>query len=173
MPEELLQRMRDIHYPDAPGWFPPAPGWWLLGAVLLAVALWIAWRLRARTQSRAPYAVALQLLEQANNRQRTGELDARDYLDESNQILKRLLIHIRHNPNAVSASGLPWLAELDRLHGGNQFTQGPGAVLGTQRYAREVPSDFAQLHKLLTTLVKRLRDTPQDTPQQSPLEEAA
>jgi len=162
MPEELLQRMRDIHYPDAPGWFPPAPGWWIIVALSVALLLWIAQRLHHRSRSRAPYAMALQLLNQAHSAQSSGTLNPRAYLDESNQILKRLLIHIRHNPAAVSSSGSAWLAELDRLIGGNQFSHGPGQVLGTQRYAPNVAGDFSQLHELLTTLVKRLRDTPQD-----------
>jgi hypothetical protein len=34
---ELLARLRDVHPPAAPSWWPPAPGWWL--ALALAVAL--------------------------------------------------------------------------------------------------------------------------------------
>jgi hypothetical protein len=34
---ELLARLRDVHPPAAPSWWPPAPGWWL--ALVLAVVL--------------------------------------------------------------------------------------------------------------------------------------
>ena len=101
MPEELLQRMRDIHYPDAPGWFPPAPGWWIVAALLIALLVLAVRYLRKRSSNRAPYAMALQLLEQANTAQRAGTLAPRAYLDESNQILKRLLIHVRHNLSLI------------------------------------------------------------------------
>lgn len=157
MPEELLQRMRDIHYPDAPGWFPPAPGWWLLAALLLAGLVWVAWWWRQRQQLRAPYAQALLLLEGAQQRFSAGTLSPRDYLDYCNQILKRLLVHVRHNPAAVAASGSTWLAELDRLHGGNQFTRGPGQALGDARFAPTAPQIAQELPALLTVFVRRLR----------------
>jgi hypothetical protein len=40
---DLLARLRDVHPPAAPAWWPPAPGWWL--ALALAAALgFVAWR---------------------------------------------------------------------------------------------------------------------------------
>ena len=165
MPEELLQRLRDIHYPDAPGWFPPAPGWWILAALFLAVLVVLALAWRKRSSARAPYVAALKLLDDAQSKRLAGTLTARAYLDESNQILKRLLIHIRHNSAAVSASGAHWLLELDRLDASTQFTNGPGAALGASRYAREVPDEQAELHKLLIGLITRLRNGPESTAQ--------
>lgn len=54
---ELLARLRDLHAPPQPPWWPPAPGWWLallLVLVLIALAVrvlrprWRRWRLRQR-----------------------------------------------------------------------------------------------------------------------------
>jgi len=54
---ELLARLRDLHAPPQPPWWPPAPGWWLallLVLVLIALAVrvlrpcWRRWRLRRR-----------------------------------------------------------------------------------------------------------------------------
>ena len=157
MPEELLQRMRDIHYPDAPGWFPPAPGWWMLLLLVLLAIAFLAHKWRVIRRARAPYSSALMLLARAQEKAATGELGTRDYLDQCNQILKRLLVHIRHNDHAVAASGTTWLAELDRLHGGNQFTKGPGQVLGDSRFAPEPPEPAPGLHKLLSAFVRRLQ----------------
>ena len=87
MPEELLQRMRDIHYPEAPGWFPPAPGWWFLLLLLLLAIGYALYRWRKRRAQRAPYAEALRLLEEATVQLNNSQLDSREYLDLS-------LIHI-------------------------------------------------------------------------------
>jgi len=162
VPEELLQRMRDIHYPADPGWFPPAPGWWLVLLLIIAVAIWLSLMWRARQRARAPYAAALALLADAQQREAGGELATRDYLDLCNQILKRLLVHVRHNDLAVAASGSAWLAELDRLHGGNQFATGAGKALGNSRFAPEAPSAAPGLHKLLTAFVRRLQSNDPD-----------
>lgn len=58
MPElDLLARLRDLHPPQAPSWWPPAPGWWMALVLLLALAAlawryapaaWRRWRLRRR-----------------------------------------------------------------------------------------------------------------------------
>ena len=158
MPEELLQRMRDIHYPDAPSWFPPAPGWWIL-AVLIALAfLLIAYLLRARQRKQAPYAEAQRLLAEASVKQERGELPTREYLDLCNGLLKRLLVHVRHNKSAASATGDQWLKELDQLHGGHQFTRGPGKLLGDLRYAPAPPESVPGLKDLLIAFITRLQN---------------
>lgn len=158
MPEELLQRLRDIHYPEAPGWFPPAPGWWFLLLLLLLAIGYAVYRWRKRRAQRAPYAEALQLLEDATEHLNNKQLDSREYLDLCNQLLKRLLVHINQNPTAAAASGESWLNELDRLHGGNQFSKGPGAVLGDSRYAKSPPVSPPDLASLLRKFIRRLQN---------------
>ena len=54
---ELLARLRDVHPPAAPSWWPPAPGWWIalaLGAALALIAIRYApgWWRRARLRRR-------------------------------------------------------------------------------------------------------------------------
>jgi hypothetical protein len=51
--------LRDIHLPDAVGWWPPAPGWWILAALVLAGILYAAvLRYRARRHRAALRAIA-------------------------------------------------------------------------------------------------------------------
>jgi hypothetical protein len=156
VPPELLQRLRDIHYPTQPHWFPPAPGWWLL---LLLVAAGCGWLLRTYLRRRtriAPYQAALALLDETNLALRAGTLSTREYLDKNNDILKRLLVHVRSEPEAGPASGRSWLKFLDDLNGGSQFSDGPGIALGETRFQRDLPAEFGELHGLLTSFVHRL-----------------
>ena len=68
---ELLARLRDVHAPSAPSWWPPAPGWWaalLLAVLLAAIAIrygppwWRRRRLRRRVLAALePAATAAQI----------------------------------------------------------------------------------------------------------------
>lgn len=43
---EFAARLRDLHPPEAPPWWPPAPGWWIALLVALVLAALAARRLR-------------------------------------------------------------------------------------------------------------------------------
>ena len=156
MPPEILQKMRDIHYPGDPSWFPPAPGWWIVALACSLTLVWLYRWVKQRRRQRAPYQVAKHLLQRARAELDNGELDARTYLDRCNDILKRLLVHVRNESAASPASGEHWLELLDQLHGGEEFRNGAGAVLGDQRFRRELHSDFGQLDDLLIRFVSSL-----------------
>ena len=51
--------LRDLHLPDAIGWWPLAPGWWAALAIVVAVLCYFAWRLYKRWQFHAPRRYAL------------------------------------------------------------------------------------------------------------------
>lgn len=38
-PQDIVPLLQPLREPPAVSWWPPAPGWWLLGALLLAVAI--------------------------------------------------------------------------------------------------------------------------------------
>jgi len=38
-PNSVLSQLRDIHTPEAIGWWPLAWGWWVLGALILVIAV--------------------------------------------------------------------------------------------------------------------------------------
>lgn len=48
MPDDPLSQLRDIHLPQAGGFWPPAPGWWALAFVLLAAVAVLIWLVRRR-----------------------------------------------------------------------------------------------------------------------------
>ena len=48
---ELAARLRDLHPPEAPPWWPPAPGWWIALALALVLAAIAVHHLRPRWRS--------------------------------------------------------------------------------------------------------------------------
>lgn len=156
MATDQLQQLRDIHLPPAPGWWPPAPGWWLLGMVLLAAFGWSVWWLWQRRRRGRPFRQARRLYDDAYRRYCAGELSAREYLDASNELLKRILIHGVGERAARRATGRPWLELLDRHLGAAEFSRGPGRLLGDARFHPRLDGDPAEVHPLVQRLLARL-----------------
>jgi hypothetical protein len=114
---DQLQQLRDIHLPQPPGWWPPAPGWWLLAALAVAALWWIFLRLRARRRRSAPLRFGRAAYADVFRRYRDGELDYAEYLDETDELIKRVLIHGLGDDRARRATGEAWLRHLDSYLG--------------------------------------------------------
>lgn len=155
MSPDRLQQLRDIHLPDAPGWWPPAPGWWLLAVTAAALLLWAAWRLRASARRRRPVVHARRLYAEIYRRHRAGEMGERAYLDASNELLKRLLIHALGEDAARRASGDDWLRLLDRHAGAAVFSEGPARALGDARFRADLSADTEAVHERIEALLAR------------------
>ncbi len=142
---DLLAGLRDIHLPDAVGWWPPAPGWWwVAGATGVALAL-LGWWLRRqhhrrwqRRWQRYGQQVALQQLE----RLRQEQLTQPDMLVSELSVLLRQ-VAVLHYPdaNCAALAGQGWLRFLDRtLDGGAEdfapdaFSTGVGQCLADAPY---------------------------------------
>ncbi len=156
MAADLLQQLRDIHVPEPPGWWPPAPGWWLVGALLAAGLVWFGWRLIRAERRRRPLRHARRLYHDLHRRHLAGELTAREYLDASNELIKRVLIHALGEREARRATGRVWLELLDRHLEEPGFTRGPGRALGDERFRPEMEVDVAAVHGLVERLLARL-----------------
>lgn len=155
-----LQQLRDIHLPQTPGLWPPAPGWWLLALLAAAAVLWLVWRARAQYRRRRPLRFARRLYADLHQRLERGELTTREYLDATNELLKRVLIHGLGEHRARRASGTAWLALLDQHLGSTEFSAGPGQALGNRRFEPEPQADLAQLHPLVERLLAELSPPP-------------
>ena len=157
MQADPLQHLRDIHLPADPSWWPPAPGWWLLTALAIALSVWL-WRfIQQLRHRRAPFGAALRLYEAEYARFGSGNSEATEFVNRTNEIIKRTLIHLRHDQRAVRASDDAWLTLLDELSGTTDFSRGPGSVLGSQRFAPALSFDEHGFDRCIRTLLRSLK----------------
>ena len=156
MPTDALAQLRDIHLPLPPGWWPPAPGWWLLAALALAglAVLLRYWRNRQRRLR--PIREAQRLLRDLYGQYQQSTIDAADFVHESNELLKRLLVHALQDANARPASGPGWLELLDGYADSEEFSKGVGQALGDSRF-RPAPSvDVPALFDMLSRFLRQV-----------------
>jgi len=157
MQADPLQQLRDIHLPPEPSWWPPAPGWWLLVLALLTLAAVLTTKIRQRVKRQAPKRYASQLYQQLYQHYLAGELTDTQYLNQTNEILKRLVIHTQGEAAAISASDQAWLGVLDQIAGTAQFSQGPGQVLGNQRFAAQPSLESVDFDQLIRRFIQGLK----------------
>lgn len=151
MQPDLLQQLRDLHLPTDPSWWPPAPGWWLLAALLVAGVVVAIRKLQQAQRRRRPFRQARDLYAAVYADFQAGNINSSDYLNRSNELLKRLVIFGIGENRARQANDTEWLALLDSLTGSQAFTSGAGAPLGNQRFSSSPEADIEALHRLLDT----------------------
>ena len=157
MQPDLLQQLRDIHLPADPAWWPPAPGWWLLALGVLGLLIWLGSKLRAAYRRRQPFKLARQYYDDIYTAFARGEIDGPAYLQQTNELLKRLFIHGVGDDRARSANDAHWLAYLDEQSASTNFTNGPGSQLSNQRFQPSPDADPDTLHPLVADLFRNAR----------------
>lgn len=161
-----LAELRDIHLPDAIGWWPLAPGWWMLLALILImiVALFFYLRWRDMQKNRpvlfsSQHVMQAALLELTAIEQTYAAHDSpsdqavRQSVADISQLLRRCAIQLGrlHNePNAIAGlTGDAWLNWLDGRWDRDDFIQGTGRILIDAPYRNDF-SHTAELNKLFT-----------------------
>ena len=104
--------LRDLHLPDAIGWWPLAPGWWVLIAILAVILAWQAVRAFRRWRVNGPRRFALREL---------AGLEA-EYLEHRNavllgkqvsELLRRAMLAYAPRAEVAGLTGESWLRWLD------------------------------------------------------------
>ena len=110
--DENALPLRDLHLPDAIGWWPLAPGWWVAIALAAAGLAWLAWRWYRAWQLQAPRRHALRELKR---------IEA-EYLEHGNpielgkalsELLRRGMLAYAPRAHVAGLTGESWLAWLD------------------------------------------------------------
>lgn len=152
-PEQIP--LRDLHLPEAVGWWPPAPGWWLLLALLLAPAVYgllSAWRAYRRN---APRRAALAELGQLHEAW-AADHDVAALGVGISQLLRRAMLAYAPRAEVAGLTGKAWLEWLDRGLDDHPFSAGPGRYLAELPYRRPVDRYDVDAPRLIETVRRRL-----------------
>lgn len=109
-PNELP--LRDIHLPDAIGWWPLAPGWWIVIALLSIGAVWLLISVLRKRRHNAPRRYALRELaaiEADYLRHRNAVIFAK----QMSELLRRGMLAYAPREDVAGLSGSAWLSWLD------------------------------------------------------------
>jgi len=135
--------LRDLHLPDAIGWWPLAPGWWVVLAIVSAALGYLAWRLYKRWLFNAPRRYALREL---------ARFEA-EYLEHGNpvtlgkqlsELLRRGMLAYAPREEVAGLTGEEWLVWLDEGMPLPYFHTEGGKSLLNLPY-RDPQSDFSDI----------------------------
>jgi hypothetical protein len=151
-----LAELRDITLPLQPDWWPPAPGWWLLLLLAVFVLFRLFRRLRQLVDKKRPFKQAHSAIAEHHQAFTANTLRADEYIEQLNQLLKRVSLYATSDFAAAPLSGDSWLAYLDEISQSTEFSSGPGKVLGNERYKKDTENDLSGLHTQVSRVVRVL-----------------
>jgi hypothetical protein len=131
--------LRDIHLPEAIGWWPPALGWWLVLVItplLLGMLYWLYKRLTRKTAVKT----ARKLFNALKN---DPSLDDQAKIAQLSALLRRVAISTDSRSEVAGLTGQDWLRYLDRSLKGAPFSEGPGRVFLDAPYRKAAPIEPA------------------------------
>lgn len=148
--------LRDLHLPDAVGWWPPAPGWWILAGLVAAGCLY--YLARVWRQWRRGAARRAALAEHAHlSRRYAVDGDLVGLAGRLSSLLRRAMLAYAPRPTIAGLTGDAWLAWLDRGLPGAPFTRGAGASLAWLPYRGAGAAGDVDARALLDAVRRRLK----------------
>ena len=156
-PQELP--IRDLHLPDAVGWWPLAPGWWLLGAFVIVLLGWLLSRWLEHRRRGAARRYALRQLDAlAASYARDG--DAVALGSAASELLRRTMLAYAPRSDVAGLTGEAWLEWLDRDLDRSHFVEGDGRPLVEWPYrSRDAEIDRSDVAAFVDAVRLRL-ETP-------------
>ena len=159
MQENPLQQLRDVHPPLEPGWWPPAPGWWLVAIICIIAVAYIVFSVWLAYRRRRPIRNARVMLDDLLTEYQSGRIDTLTYVNNANEILKRLLVIALGIKSLAAVAGTDWLKALDRITSSKDFSAGHGCIMGNSRFAADATANVTALHESLRNLLANTHPT--------------
>ncbi len=153
-PEQIP--LRDLHLPEAIGWWPLAPGWWvLIGAALIGLGFLVRhWR-RTRSRSAARRYALRQLKVIVHEYE--GHKDAVAFGASVSELLRRTMLAYAPRKKVAGLTGEEWLAWLDQDLAQPVFVSGPGRQLLDLPYRNPEPElRVADMDRLVAAVRHRM-----------------
>ena len=141
--EESALPLRDLHLPEPAGWWPLAPGWWVVIALLLAAAAYLAWRWYRAWKHNAPRRHALRELARVEAAY-LADRDAVMLGKQLSELLRRSMLAYAPRDEVAGLTGKAWLEWLDNGLSVPYFHTEGGKSLLTLPY-RDPAGDFSDV----------------------------
>jgi hypothetical protein len=160
-PEQIP--LRDLHLPEAVGWWPLAPGWWVLialvaiGMLLLLRRAWIRWRHNAARR------IALRELARLEGSYREAPNPVL-LATRLSELVRRTMLAYAPRKEVAGLTGAEWLVWLDRGLDEKPFSEGPGRSLKELPYRRADSVSGVDVGGLLDAVRRRLTSPIPETP---------
>lgn len=135
--------LRDLHLPEAVGWWPLAPGWWVVLGLLAAALAYLSWRWYRAWTYNAPRRHALRELARIE----AAYLEHRDPVElgrQLSELLRRGVLAYAPRQEVAGLTGEAWLAWLDDGMPVPYFHTEGGKNLLTLPY-RDPQGDFSDI----------------------------
>lgn len=146
----ILAQLRDVHIPEAPGWWPPAVGWWLIFfAVVIPASIFAHRWLKHRRQNQCPAWHALNALDDLWD-EYESERDASRTVQQISALMRRTAMSLDKRAEVAALTGDAWLEWLDRHAPGKLFTDS-GRPLAEAPYRRASPAEVESLFEACET----------------------
>lgn len=137
MPVESLS-LRDIHLPDAIGWWPPAIAWWCIAILIPSLIILTVYLYKLLTRQTAIKTAKKRLLEIKQD----SVLNDGEKLIAISAILRRVAMSISAREQTASLNGQAWLQYLDNSVPDSAFTLGVGKCLADAHYRKTAIADL-------------------------------
>ncbi|WP_027148511.1 DUF4381 domain-containing protein [Methylobacter tundripaludum] len=133
-----LLDLKDIHEPEAIGWWPPAIGWWVLAVLiplLIILLVWFYKRLTRKTALKTAKKILAQIKQDTarDNLQKLGEISV---------LVRRVAISVSPRAKTAGLTGRQWLEFLDTSVKGTPFSEGIGQRLADAPYRKTPPTEL-------------------------------
>ena len=153
-PEQIP--IRDLHLPQAIGWWPLAPGWWVLIALAFAGICYLLYLAYRKWRWNAARRVALKELARVRGEYASG-MDAVTLAIELSELLRRTMLAYAPRDEVARLTGQSWLQWLDQGLGDQPFSKGSGKSLDSLPYRdRTRVADEIDVDGLIKAVTRRL-----------------